>query len=940
MPNQSFKSLLSFPSKFDTKPEEEDLILIEFPELGFDIELPANTSQEDITLIDKTRGQGIAELQRVLEEVSDKQTKTSKSLEQVTHPFETSPLPLTQQLPREKVEPVPPGIPKPTSILDIIKQNKEQAKPSEIPGVTAPPPKLSNLLPPEAQQNILEQESDLDNLWSTVTTISDHIIDIPQRGVKGFIGAAPLQLIAGSEIVSHAIGLTSEPGMAKASRQWLEKALPTADTSDLGTINNFLLSTLPEAAGGMASYLLTAVGVAASLPATVPAAATIGAGVTLARAAALASRAKSVQKVMYAIGGWLGLEEGWETIQDQERAGQKVQLGQKLLTMSLATGKGASEMIPIYNSLNRITKGFTGKSRDNFFSNLNKKEGPLNFAIANSIEETFQETLSTYGWNAYRKEVLDLEQNVMDGVLSGGAAGAILGFAMGGLGGVVRRNQFRQRDADESAKIASEVSRITQSIESKEQEIIDQTSAVNTPREQWSEEQVFEFESLASTNEELRDLHQQRESLLINQKDIASRDIERLAAPAYLGKNFLTKQMELPLELKDTPRDKAFREQFSDIQQGKMDSSLKPIIEGFHGRQVLEKVKGNKGATQAVLQGNKLLADSQEFLLQIKLKLEGEKARDKARVPTGIEPVDKPDIEREFKDPFEYLEGETALAKTEEGKHIWINPDPLLDPSGERVPLKVTHKNVDELYKNIVQALIPESRTLEEVPKSLEEYREKVLRGEAEPSLAKIMVPSLMKENLLLTEGTPIREDQNRGENIPEWMINSIDTSKVISLTAPTPEVAAQKYVYKKIANSVAKENKENLDPILEKLGENKENYTDEISEKHSEETKELEKELEIMKDGDDYDIVIIKSLLDPKYVGQFNPKKIVRALRQSLAVTSRKGFKEKGLESLAVPETETSEKQIDDQKNRVDKALLTLYKQLGDIKKGKTNCI
>ena len=126
----------------------------------------------------------------------------------------------------------------------------------------------------------------------------------------------------------------------------------------------------------------------------------------------------------------------------------------------------------------------------------------------------------------------------------------------------------------------------------------------------------------------------------------------------------------------------------------------------------------------------------------------------------------------------------------------------------------------------------------------------------------------------------------------------------------------------------------------MEKLGENKENYTDEISEKHSEETKELEKELEIMKDGDDYDIVIIKSLLDPKYVGQFNPKKIVRALRQSLAVTSRKGFKEKGLESLAVPETETSEKQIDDQKNRVDKALLTLYKQLGDIKKGKTNCI
>lgn len=245
-----------------------------------------------------------------------------------------------------------------------------------------------------------------------------------ERGLIAGLFAKPLQAIG---VVSwhltpnyykrYGVKSPTETGTYRAG-SWFERVAEEMYPVNPKYREEFLTSTLPQAAGSMTAFMLGgAVG---------------GAGLV----------GKAAQVGKYAIGGALGaMQTSADEYQQAIKRGADEDTAFKVFLLNLPIG--ATEILPIGRTMTRLDKlsGGAGKKLIRRLALTAFKGGMEEF-----LQEFGQQTAS----NMTAKAVYDESRRIFDGALESGAAGFALGFLLGGLGGGVE-TQLETATGDDAA---------------------------------------------------------------------------------------------------------------------------------------------------------------------------------------------------------------------------------------------------------------------------------------------------------------------------------------------------------------------------------------------------------------------------------------------------------------------------------------------------------
>ena len=586
-PTRGMKSLLSFP-------EEKQNREITIPGTGQTISFPGTMSDSDILEALNhlfPGGPGTSGSSNVPPEFSAKQ---SQPIQQPVDPTVPQTQDISYSPPEENV--VPFERPSLASEFFIQKPSQgtvpEKVTPSPVSSPDSLPASapastdiLGRRLTPGRAANIKEQELDASNLFSAVATYSEHMI---QEALKGYTEPA-ISAVGATEALGEFSGLWKAPGIAKGIRKGIEEFAPTDKIADKWS--RFMFSTIPRGIGYMGGLL------------------TASAGMGVAAAT----------RIIPLVTAFLNLEEGWESVKEAEIKDPKISFAKKFLTMAVYGGIGYTEALPLLRGMSRIDRGLGGK----LFNKLADKGGvKLSNAIYQATEEAAQEVFAQSGKNAYRKWALNLEQDLLEGVAEGGAAGFVIGGFMGYMTGALKSVDVYNEEADAYTKelhdIESKVRKLNTLIRNREQLIIDQYFPDSDPsRMNWSPEEVSEFESLQAEDIELREYHQERVSLVNQLQSVGAFTTKRMSELPEIYTRDYTKQQELPIM-----KEEGIKPGFKAVEPTKEDISMRdflreqgsdPLIP-FKSKPELENLK----------------KQSDEFIIQQELFRRGQEQRKKS----------------------------------------------------------------------------------------------------------------------------------------------------------------------------------------------------------------------------------------------------------------------------------------------------------------------
>ncbi len=183
--------------------------------------------------------------------------------------------------------------------------------------------------------------------------------------------------------------------------------------------NDFISSTLPQAFGSSAMFY--------------------GAGV----AGRLAKLPTYMLPLLTA-----SLPQATQGYEEAKERGASYDTAMKSFLINL--GLGATEIIPVANLFKKLDKGSGGL----LYKVLNKKLGEIaTVGLEQGLEEVIQEVGSQFLQNVTAKDILkyDIERDLADGLLQGGAAGLITGFFMGSVGAKIDQ-MLKSKDVSKEDK--------------------------------------------------------------------------------------------------------------------------------------------------------------------------------------------------------------------------------------------------------------------------------------------------------------------------------------------------------------------------------------------------------------------------------------------------------------------------------------------------------